>query len=99
MLINELSNIIQDVNRVIYEKNIEHKYLSDNLGRKQGQSSALVFPVSTQEVSAVLRFAYENSIPVTPRGGWNKSCGQHDSSRWFNYFRYVPYESYSGSGC
>ena len=83
MLINELSNIIQDVNRVIYGKNIEHKYLSDNLGRKQGQASALVFPVSTQEVSAVLRFAYENSIPVTPRGTGTNLVGStipHDGS-------------------
>ena len=83
MLINELSNIIQDVNRVIYGKNIEHKYLSDNLGRKQGQASALVFPVSTQEVSAVLRFAYENSIPVTPRGAGTNLVGStipHDGS-------------------
>lgn len=83
MLINELSNIIQDVNRVIHGKNIEHKYLSDNLGRKQGQASALVFPVSTQEVSAVLRFAYENSISVTPRGAGTNLVGStipHDGS-------------------
>jgi len=68
MIINELSKIITDTNRVIYSENIERKYLSDTLGRKQGQASALVFPTSTEEVSSVLKFAHTNNIPVTPRG-------------------------------
>jgi len=83
MIINELSKIISDTTRVIYSENIEHKYLSDTLGRKQGQASALVFPVSTEEVSAVLRFAHENSIPVTPRGAGTNLVGStvpHDNS-------------------
>lgn len=75
MKITELSKIIPDANRVIYSENIEHKYLSDTLGRKQGKASALVFPTSTQEVSAVLRFAHENSIPVTPRGAGTNLVG------------------------
>ncbi|NPV89333.1 MAG: FAD-binding protein [Firmicutes bacterium] len=36
----------------------------------------VVTPRSTEEVSAVMRFAYENSIPVTPRGaGTGETCG------------------------
>lgn len=66
--ISELSKIITDAKRVIYAENIEHKYLSDTLGRKEGKASALVFPTSTAEVSAVLKFAHTNNIPVTPRG-------------------------------
>lgn len=83
MPITELSKIIPDANRVIYSENIEHKYLSDTLGRKQGKASALVFPTSTQEVSAVLRFAHANSIPVTPRGAGTNLVGStvpHDGS-------------------
>lgn len=37
---------------------------------------AVVTPRSTQEVSSVMRFAYENRIPVTPRGaGTGETCG------------------------
>lgn len=81
--ITELSNIISDTNRVVYSENIEHKYLSDILGRKTGEASALVFPVSTEEVSSVLRFANKNSIPVTPRGAGTNLVGStipHDGS-------------------
>ena len=66
--INELTKIIQDKSRVVFAGNIEDKYLSDQLGRKHGNASALVFATSTEEVSAVLRFANQNNIPVTPRG-------------------------------
>jgi len=83
MQVTDLSKIISDTSRVIYSENIEHKYLSDTLGRKEGQASALVFPVSTEEVSAVLRFAHANSIPVTPRGAGTNLVGStvpHDGS-------------------
>ena len=73
--INELSKIIQDSSRVIFSQNIEPKYLSDQLGRKHGDASALVFPESTQEVSAVLKFAHANNIPVTPRGAGTNLVG------------------------
>ena len=81
--ITQLSKIIQDTNRVIYSDKIEHKYLSDTLGRKQGNASALVFPTSTEEVSALLRFANQNNIPVTPRGAGTNLVGStvpHDGS-------------------
>lgn len=75
MSITELSRIIPDTSRVIYSENIEHKYLSDTLGRKEGKASALVFPISTEEVSEVLRFAHANLIPVTPRGAGTNLVG------------------------
>lgn len=81
--ITQLSKIIPDLNRVIYSDKIEHKYLSDTLGRKQGNASALVFPISTEEVSAILHFASENNIPVTPRGAGTNLVGStvpHDGS-------------------
>lgn len=81
--ITQLSKIIQDTKRVIYSDKIEHKYLSDTLGRKQGNASALVFPISTEEVSAILHFASENNIPVTPRGAGTNLVGStvpHDGS-------------------
>lgn len=69
-----LRDILKDKDRVVFE-NIEPRYLSDTLGRLQGFAEALVFPASTQEVSEVLRHAYENSIPVTPRGAGTNLVG------------------------
>ena len=62
-----LKTIIQDADRLIF-RGIEGKYLSDALGRRRGAAEALVFPLNTQEVSSVLRYAHENHVPVTPRG-------------------------------
>lgn len=66
--------ITGDADRIITE-NIEEKYLSDNLGRKKGTAEALVFPVTTDEVSRIMRYAYENQIPVTPRGAGTNLVG------------------------
>ena len=63
----EILAIVNDEKRVITD-NIETKYLSDNLGRKMGTAAAVVFPVSTEEVSGLLKYAYDNAISVTPRG-------------------------------
>ena len=81
--INQLKTIIQDSSRVIFAENIEEKYLSDQLGRKKGNASVLVFATSTEEVSAVLHFAHTNNIPVTPRGAGTNLVGStvpHDGS-------------------
>lgn len=73
--INQLKSIIPDSSRVIFSPDIEDKYLSDQLGRKHGNASALVFAQSTQEVSAILKFAHSNKIPVTPRGAGTNLVG------------------------
>ena len=81
--INQLSSIINDSSRVVFSPSIEPKYLSDTLGRKKGSTSALVFPVSTEEVSAVAKLAWENKIPLTPRGAGTNLVGStvpHDGA-------------------
>lgn len=70
----ELLKIISDPDRVKIG-NIEDKYLSDTLGRLKGTAAALVFPKSTEEVSALMKYAYENDIPVTPRGAGTNLVG------------------------
>ena len=70
----ELLKIIGDESRVITD-NIERKYLSDNLERRIGSAGAVVFPVSTQEVSELLKYAYTNQIPITPRGAGTNLVG------------------------
>lgn len=70
----ELYDIIRDRDRVIVE-NIPEAALSDTLGRRRGTAQALVRPLSTEEVSAVMRFAWERRIPVTPRGAGTNLVG------------------------
>ncbi|MCD8088753.1 MAG: FAD-binding oxidoreductase [Oscillospiraceae bacterium] len=69
-----LERIITDPTRLIFE-NIDPKYLSDKLGRLQGTAQAVAFPLSTTEVSALLSYAHEYEIPVTPRGAGTNLVG------------------------
>lgn len=70
----ELFDIIQDKNRIITE-HIDEKYLSDSLGRIKGTASAVVFPISTEEVSEIMKWAYQREVPVTPRGAGTNLVG------------------------
>ncbi len=70
----DLFRIIPDPERIITE-NIDKKYLSDQLGRKQGHADALVFVQSTEEVSGILRYARKHGIAVTPRGAGTNLVG------------------------
>ena len=74
-MLNALRAIIQDDSRVIPGSQVEEKFLTDTLGRLKGETDALVFPLSTQEVSRVMKFAYEQNIPVTPRGAGTNLVG------------------------
>ncbi len=69
-----LLSIIKDESRIITDQ-IDPQYLSDNLGRKKGTAEAVVFPVSTEEISGVMRYAWRNNLPVTPRGAGTNLVG------------------------
>ena len=69
-----LREIIPDESRLVFD-HIPPEFLSDTLGRRKGEASALVFAKSTEEVSKVLQFAYANKIPVTPRGAGTNLVG------------------------
>ena len=73
-MIEKLRELIAEEDRVVLS-GIEDKYLTDTLGRLKGTAAALVFAVSTREVSAVMRFAHEHGIPVTPRGAGTNLVG------------------------
>ena len=70
-----LRNIIAEESRLIFDENIPAEYLSDALGRLKGKTEALIFPLSTKEVSGVLQYANANHIPVTPRGAGTNLVG------------------------
>ena len=71
---SELREIIQDDSRIVTE-GIEKRYLSDNFQRKRGEADALIFPISTEEVSRLMALAYEKNLPVTPRGAGTNLVG------------------------
>ncbi|WP_455718679.1 FAD-binding oxidoreductase, partial [Anaerosporobacter sp.] len=73
--LRKLLTIIPDTDRVITGDSIEEVYKSDVLGRLKGTVWAVVRTVSTNEVSGVLSFAFENDIPVTPRGAGTNLVG------------------------
>lgn len=70
----KLYEIIKDKDRVITEK-IPAKYFTDTLERLTGKADAVVFPISTAEVSDILKYAYENDIPIVPRGAGTNLVG------------------------
>lgn len=69
-----LGEIIPDQTRLLFD-HIPAEYLSDALGHLHGEAQALVFPLSTDEVSAILRYAHVNHIAVTPRGAGTNLVG------------------------
>ncbi|MBM6838463.1 FAD-binding oxidoreductase, partial [Clostridium saudiense] len=68
MIYSDLVNILKDNDRIISSENINRDYFSDGLKRIHGEADVLVFPVNTEEVSNILKYAYKNNIKVTPRG-------------------------------
>ena len=52
-----IRDIIKDSERCITE-NIDEKYQSDVLGRLKGRADTVVFPVSTEEVSQIMKYAW-----------------------------------------
>ena len=59
----------------ILSDKIDEKYLSDAMGRRKGAAALVVFPESAAEVSFIMRSAWENELPVTPRGAGTNLTG------------------------
>ncbi len=52
------------------------RYLADLMGRGvRGTADAVVLPSSAEEVAAVMRWCYENGVPLTARGGGTGLAG------------------------
>lgn len=69
-----LRSLLPDEDRLRFD-DIPPHYLTDALARVHGQADALAFPLSTEEVSALLRYAHGHDIPVTPRGAGTNLVG------------------------
>ena len=54
----------------------QSRYLADLMGRGvQGTADAVVLPSSVEEVAAVMRWCYDNDVPLTARGGGTGLAG------------------------
>ena len=57
-------------------KEEEHlKYINDWRGQYTGKAVAILRPTNTLEVSAIVKFAFENNISIVPQGGNTSLCG------------------------
>lgn len=61
--------------RVIAGEGILEDYAHDELAEIKVFPEVVVEPETTEEVAAIMRFAHERRIPVTPRGSGTGLCG------------------------
>ncbi len=74
-IIENLKNIVGKDN-VIVDKEALENYSHDETPLYKSMPEAAVKPGSTEEVSHIMKLAYDNNIPVTPRaGGTSLSAG------------------------
>ncbi len=60
--------IIQEKERIFYGENISEDYSHDELGGTHCYPDLVVQALTAKEISDIMRYAYDNNIPVTPRG-------------------------------
>jgi glycolate oxidase len=63
-----LRKIIGDDERILYKENIKDEYSHDELGGAESHPDVVILAISTSEVSEIMKYAWANNIPVTPRG-------------------------------
>lgn len=62
------SIVSNDEERFLINENISEEYSHDELAGIKKMPDVVLKVKSTEEVSQIMKYAYENSIPVTPRG-------------------------------
>ena len=63
-----IKSIINDENRVFHGENINEDYSHDELAFIKSKPELVIKVKSTEEVSEIMKYAYEKNIPVTARG-------------------------------
>ena len=63
-----LSIAENDKERVLFKENINEDYSHDELGGIKQMPDIVVQAINSEEISKVMKYAYEKRIPVTPRG-------------------------------
>ena len=57
-----IKNIIKDDERILYAENINEEYSHDELGGAQSYPDVVVKATSAEEISEIMKYAYENNI-------------------------------------
>jgi glycolate oxidase len=63
-----IEQIVGDLERILYGDNINEEYSHDELSGTNSYPDVVVKAVSAHEISEIMKYAYKNNIPVTPRG-------------------------------
>ncbi len=66
--IDFINHIIGDSERILFGDDINEEYSHDELSDTISFPDVVIKVTSTEEVSNIMKYAYENNIPVTPRG-------------------------------
>ena len=61
-----IKDIINDPERVLYKDQINEEYSHDELSGTSSYPDVVVKAVSAEEISQIMKYAYNNNIPVTP---------------------------------
>lgn len=61
--------------RIVIGDNISHDFAHDELGGIEAKPEVLVYVVSTEEVSKIMKYANDNTIPVVARGSGTDLVG------------------------
>lgn len=65
---NYIQSVIKDKERILCGSEINEEYSHDELGDTVSYPDVVVKVTSTDEVSSIMKYAFEKAIPVTPRG-------------------------------
>ncbi|MFT5726468.1 MAG: FAD/FMN-containing dehydrogenase [Desulforhopalus sp.] len=60
---------------IAVEPEAKAPFLKERRGLYEGSCLAVVSPVSTEQVSKVVKYCFENDIPITPQSGNTGLCG------------------------
>lgn len=66
--IKYIQSVIKEKERILYGTEINEEYSHDELSDTASYPDVVVKAISTEEVSGIMKYAYEKNIPVTPRG-------------------------------
>ena len=61
--------------RILVHNEISHDFAHDELGGIESMPDVLIYVTSTEEVSKIMTYAYENEIPVVARGSGTDLVG------------------------
>ena len=61
--------------RVLVKDEISHDFAHDELGGIESMPEVLIYVTSTEEVSKIMKYAYDNEIPVVARGSGTDLVG------------------------